>query len=291
MTSTVVPAPTVVRPDQGVLAQPPGSDGFVKRASIRRLGLRKPVPFARLLGVVLLLAAWSVGAHFGLLDPRKLAAPWTVVETGWDLLVNGALVDNIAASLRRAGISLVIGVTVGTVLALVSGLSRWGEALVDGPVQLKRAIPSLGLIPLMILWLGIGETFKIVLITVGVIVHMYIQTHATLTTIDQRFVELAEVQGVGRGTFIRRVVLPGSLPGWFLGLRLSVTGAWLSLIVVETVNATDGLGKMMANAQNYGQADVILVGLACYGIFGLASDAAIRLVERRTLRWRRTLAG
>jgi sulfonate transport system permease protein len=255
------------------------------------LGLRKPVPFTRLLGVILLLAAWSAGSYFGLLDPRKLAAPWTIVTTGWDLLVNGALVENMLASLRRAGIALAIGVTLGTVLALVAGLSRLGESLVDGPVQLKRAIPSLGLIPLMILWLGIGETFKIVLITAGVVVQMYIQTHATLTTIDQRFVELSEIQGVGRGTFIRRVVLPGSLPGWILGLRLSVTTAWLSLIVVESVNATDGLGKMMSNAQNYGQADVILVCLAVYGIFGLASDAAIRLLERRALRWRRTLAG
>src|SRR5690606_26305622 len=142
----------------------------------------------------------------------------------------------------------------------------------------------------MILWLGIGETFKIVLITLGVIVTMYIQTHASLTTIDKRFVELSEVQGVSRATFIRQVVIPGSLPGFFLGLRLSVTGAWLALIVVESVNAIDGLGKMMSNAQNYGQADVILVGLAVYGIFGLASDAGIRLLERKVLSWRRTIA-
>ncbi|WP_166906311.1 ABC transporter permease [Mycobacterium sp. DL440] len=281
----------LTRPAPNAAAAPDPADGFLARRGIRRLGLRKPVPFARLLGVVLLLAAWSAGAYFGLLDPRKLAAPWTVVTTGWELLLDGSLVENIAASLRRAGIALAIGVTVGTVLALVAGLSRLGESLVDGPVQLKRAIPSLGLIPLMILWLGIGETFKIALITLGVVVHMYIQMHATLTTIDQRFVELSEIQGVDRATFIRRVVLPGSLPGWFLGLRLSVTGAWLSLIVVETVNATDGLGKMMSNAQNYGRADVILLGLACYGIFGLASDSAIRLLERRVLRWRRTLAG
>ena len=282
---------TLARPADTASAVSEGPDGFVTRRRIRRLGLRKPVPFARLLGVVVLLAAWSAGSYFGLLDPRKLAAPWTVMATAWDLLVNGALLENISASLRRAGIALVIGVVIGTVLALVAGLSRLGESLVDGPVQLKRAIPSLGLIPLMILWLGIGETFKIVLITLGVIVHMYIQTHATLTTIDQRFVELAEIQGVDRATFIRRVVLPGSLPGWFLGLRLSVTGTWLALIIVESVNATDGLGKMMVNAQNYGQADVILVGLACYGIFGLLSDSAIRVVERRTLRWRRTIAG
>jgi len=277
-------------PGAALSAVPTISDGFVARRPLRRLGVGKSIPFARMLGVVAVLAVWGGGVAAGVFDERKLAAPWTVVETAWDLLIDGALLSHIAASLQRAGIGLAFGIVIGTVLALLSGLSRIGESLVDGPIQLKRAIPTLGLIPLMILWLGIGETFKIVLITLGVIVTMYIQTHASLTTIDKRFVELSEVQGVSRATFIRQVVVPGSLPGFFLGLRLSVTGAWLALIVVESVNAIDGLGKMMSNAQNYGQADVILVGLAVYGIFGLASDAGIRLLERKVLSWRRTIA-
>ncbi|UGT43130.1 ABC transporter permease [Nocardia yamanashiensis] len=276
------PAVTVPRLDDG--------DGFVDRRRLRRLGLRKPVPFARLLGVLVVLAAWAAGIHFGLLDEHKLSAPWTVAGTGWDLFRDGTLGENVVASLRRASIGLGVGIVAGTGLALLSGLSRLGESLIDGPLQVKRAIPSLGLIPLLILWLGIGETFKIVLITLGVLIAMYLQTHASLTTIDKRFVELSEVQGVSRWEFIRRVVVPGSLPGFFLGLRLSVTGAWLSLIVVESVNATDGLGKLMSSAQNYGQADVILVCLVLYGVFGLASDALIRLLERKVLSWRRTIA-
>ncbi|TCJ99691.1 ABC transporter permease [Nocardia alba] len=266
-------------------------DGFVERRTLRRLGLRKAVPAARLLGVLLVVAAWAAGSLLELIDPRKLSAPWTVLQTGWELLVDGPLLANLGVSLQRVLIGMVVGVLIGTTLAVIAGLSRWGESLIDGPVQIKRAIPTLGLIPLMILWLGIGEEFKLVLITLGVVVHMYIQTHASLTTIDQKLVELSEVQGVSRAEFIRSVVLPGSLPGFFLGLRMSVTSAWLVLIVVETVNAIDGLGKMMSNAQNYGQADVILVGLVVYAIFGLASDSAIRLVERRVLSWRRTIAG
>ncbi|WP_280232685.1 ABC transporter permease [Nocardia cyriacigeorgica] len=281
---------TIALPRSVATSAVPVRAGFVDRRPLRRLGTGKSVPFARLSGVVAVLAIWAGGVYFGVFDERKLSAPWTVVETGWDLLINGSLLANIGASLERAAIGLVIGVLIGTGLALVAGLSRVGESLVDGPIQLKRSIPTLGLVPLLILWLGIGETFKIVLITLGVIVHMYIQTHAALTTIDKRLVELSEVQGVSRSTFIRQVVIPGSLPGFFLGLRLSVTGAWLILIVVESVNAIDGLGKMMTNAQNYGQADVILVGLAVYGAFGLASDAGIRLLERRVLSWRRTIA-
>ncbi|WKG13378.1 ABC transporter permease [Nocardia sp. PE-7] len=269
----------------------PSGDGFVERRALRRLGLRKAVPAARLFGVILVVAAWAAGSLLELIDPRKLSAPWTVLQTGWELLVDGPLLANLGVSLQRVLIGMVLGVLIGTTLAVIAGLSRWGESLIDGPVQIKRAIPTLGLIPLMILWLGIGEEFKLVLITLGVVVHMYIQTHASLTTIDQKLVELSEVQGVSRAEFIRSVVLPGSLPGFFLGLRMSVTSAWLVLIVVETVNAIDGLGKMMSNAQNYGQADVILVGLVVYAIFGLASDSAIRLVERRVLSWRRTIAG
>ena len=269
----------------------PSGDGFVERRALRRLGLRKAVPAARLFGVILVVAAWTAGSLLELIDPRKLSAPWTVLHTGWELLVDGPLLANLGVSLQRVLIGMVLGVLIGTTLAVIAGLSRWGESLIDGPVQIKRAIPTLGLIPLMILWLGIGEEFKLVLITLGVVVHMYIQTHASLTTIDQKLVELSEVQGVSRAEFIRSVVLPGSLPGFFLGLRMSVTSAWLVLIVVETVNAIDGLGKMMSNAQNYGQADVILVGLVVYAIFGLASDSAIRLVERRVLSWRRTIAG
>ncbi|WP_433622670.1 ABC transporter permease [Nocardia sp. CA-120079] len=272
------------------LSIPRTDEGFVARRRLRRLGLRKPVPFARLLGVALVLAAWTASIHFGLLDERKLSAPWTVLETGWDLFRDGTLGENVAASLRRAAFGLGVGVLVGTVLALLAGLSRLGESLIDGPLQVKRAIPTLGLIPLMILWLGIGETFKIVLITFGVLVTMYLQTHASLTTIDKRFVELSEVQGVSRWDFIRRVVIPGSLPGFFLGLRLSVTGSWLALVVVESVNATDGLGKLMSSAQNYGQADVILFCLLIYGVFGLISDAGIRLLEGKVLSWRRTIA-
>ncbi|MDF0529737.1 ABC transporter permease [Tsukamurella sp. 8F] len=271
-------------------ARTSSAGGFVARPAIRKLGLAKSIPGGRLIGVLVVLGAWSAGSALHLLDPRKLSAPWTVVATGWDLIANGTLLPNIGASLTRAVVGLAIGLVIGVVLSLIAGLSRWGEYLIDGPVQLKRSIPSLGLVPLMILWLGIGEAFKIVLIIIGVVIHMYIQMHSSLTAIDKRFVELAEVQRVGRGTFIRQVVLPSSLPGFFLGLRLSVTGAWLYLIVVESVNATDGLGKLMSDAQNYGQSDVILVCLIVYGVFGLVSDTAIRLLERRVLSWRQTIS-
>jgi sulfonate transport system permease protein len=258
----------------------------------RRRGLSpgRRLPAARLAGPLVLLALWAAASAAGRLDPGAIPAPWTVLDTGVRLWTAGTLPTDVLTSLERAGYGFAIGLTAGVVLALASGLSRTGEALIDGTVQLNRAIPTLGLIPLFILWLGIGETFKIAIIAIVVYIPVYLNTHAALSGIDHRFVELAEVQGLSRTAFIRQIVIPGALPGFFVGLRLGVTGSWLGLVVLEQINATSGLGYLMFQAQNYGQSDVILVGLLIYGVFGLISDSAVRLVERRVLSWRRTLS-
>jgi sulfonate transport system permease protein len=256
----------------------------------RRLGPGKPIKFGAVLGPVVLLAIWSIGSATGWLDPRVLSAPWTVVTTAGDLIADGRLQSNLWTSTQRAFIGLGFGIVLGVVLALISGLSRLGEAILDGPIQIKRAIPSLALLPLLILWLGIGESMKIVTILLGVFVPIYIHTHNGLRTIDARYVELAQTVGLSQWDFIRRVVLPGALPGFLLGLRFAVTGAWLSLVVVEQINSTSGIGYMMELARTYGQTDIIIVGLVLYGILGLLSDGAVRLIQRKALSWRRTLA-
>lgn len=256
----------------------------------RRLAPGKRLPATRLVGPAAVLALWSAASAAGLLDPGAIPAPWTVLETGSRLWTAGTLPDDILTSLQRAATGFSIGLVVGILLALAAGLTRTGEALIDGTVNLNRAIPTLGLIPLFILWLGIGETFKIAIIAIVVYIPIYLNTHAALSGIDSRYVELAEVQGLSKLRFIRQVVIPGALPGFFVGLRLGVTGSWLGLVVLEQINATSGLGYMMFQAQNYGQTDVILVGLVVYGIFGLISDSAVRIVERRVLSWRRTLS-
>lgn len=265
-----------------------GEERQVRRR--RRLSPGRRLPAARMLGPVLVLLLWAAASAAGLLDPGAIPAPWTVLETGARLWTEGTLADDILTSLRRAGTGFALGLTAGIVLALAAGLSRAGEALIDGSVQLNRAVPTLGLIPLFILWLGIGETFKVAIIAIVVYIPIYLNTHAALSGIDHRFVELAEVQGLSRPAFVRQVVVPGALPGFFVGLRLGVTGSWLGLVVLEQINATSGLGYMMFQAQNYGQTDVILVGLVVYGVFGLVSDTLVRLIERRVLSWRRTLS-
>ena len=133
----------------------------------------------------------------------------------------------------RAFSGLAIGIAAGTLLALIAGLSRFGESVIDGPIQIKRSIPTLALIPLLILWLGINEEMKILTIALAVMIPVYIHTHNGLRSIDGRYAELAETVDVGRVEFIRSVVLPGAMPGFLLGLRFAVTTALLSLVVVE----------------------------------------------------------
>jgi len=279
VTTTTTAAPMAVEKDS-------------PRVRRRRRGLSpgRRLPATRLIGPALFVALWAIASAAGQLDPGAIPAPWTVLRTAGHLWTAGTLPTDILTSLERASYGFAIGLVAGVLLALAAGLSRVGEALIDGTVQLNRAIPTLGLIPLFILWLGIGEAFKVAIIAIVVYIPIYLNTHAALSGIDSRFVELAEVQGLSKFQFIRQIVIPGALPGFFVGLRLGVTGSWLGLVVLEQINATSGLGYMMFQAQNYGQSDVILVGLLVYGVFGLISDSAVRLIERRVLSWRRTLS-
>jgi sulfonate transport system permease protein len=220
-----------------------------------------------------------------------LTAPWDVVAAFKDQWVNHDLLGDILSSLARATLGLAFGVLAGTVLAVASGLSRLGESLIDGPIQIKRSIPTLALIPLFIAWFGIGQEMKIVTIALISMIPIYVNSHNGLRGIDGKYAELAETIGIGRGEFIRHVVLPGALPGFLLGMRFAVTSSLLGLVVVEQYNATSGIGHMMTLAEEYGQTDVLVVGLVLYGIFGFFADTAVRLTERRALAWRRTLEG
>jgi sulfonate transport system permease protein len=246
-------------------------------------------PLSLLAGPAVVVVAWQAASTLGWLSPRLLASPWTAMETGLDMLRDGSLQDHLLASALRAYSGLLLGILLGVLLAIVAGLTRWGEAAFDSLVQIKRAIPTLALIPLAILWLGIGDSMKIALISVSVMVPVYINTHAGLRGIDMRYVELAQTVGLSRAEFIRRVALPGALPGFFTGLRLAVTMCWTSLVVLEQINTTEGIGYVMSRARDLGQTEVIVVGLVFYALLGLVSDALVRAWEGRMLAYRKVI--
>jgi sulfonate transport system permease protein len=178
-----------------------------------------------------------------------------------------------------------IGVILGVLLALVSGLTRAGDDVIDSNVQMLRFVPIIGLQPLLILWLGLGETAKISLIVMGVAFPIYVQTVSAIRSLDPKYAELSTVVGLGRLGLIRRVILPGVLPGFLVGLRMATAVAWLLLVFAEQMNAHSGIGYLMIRAQTFFQTDVIVLCLIVYAVLGLISDALIRLLERRLLRW------
>jgi sulfonate transport system permease protein len=247
---------------------------------------RVPRSIERLAGVFVLVAVWELASATGLVAADTLAGPGEVARSAWHLLADGTLTSAIWASAQRAMFGLAIGVAVATVLALVAGLSRVGEDLVDTPMQVLRFLPIIGLSSLVILWFGIGDTSKVALIAFGAAFPLYINTSAAIRGIDPAYLELAQVLGLGRWARIRRVILPGAMPGFLTGLRLAVAVSWLLLVFVEQINATNGIGYLMIRAQTFFQTDVILVALVVYAVLGLVSDGVVRLLERRLLRWR-----
>ncbi|MBE3009332.1 ABC transporter permease [Microbispora sp. NEAU-D428] len=235
--------------------------------------------------VVVLL--WQVASASGLLPARLLAAPSQIAATALDLVRSGTLPTAIAVSLERVLLGFAAGAIAGVGLALVAGLSRTGENAVDPIMQMLRALPFFGLIPLFILWFGIGETPKVLLVALAVSFPLYLNTFAGIRGVDGKLAEVARTLRLGRAALVRHIVLPGALPQTLVGLRQSLGVAWLALIVAEQVNADAGLGYMINDAREFLRTDVIVVGLLVYSALGLLTDALVRLLERRALTWRR----
>lgn len=263
----------------GLVRLPTRSTGVRPR---RRL---VPRSVERLGGVIALFAVWQLASSQGWLSAQVLAGPFDVVSTAGDLIEDGSLREALTASLQRVLWGLGLGIPIGAGLALAAGLSRIGDDLVDANVQMLRFVPIIGLQPLLIAWLGIGETAKVGLIVIGVAFPIYVNTSAAIRGIDPRYAELSQVVGLGWGERIRRVVLPGALPGFLVGLRMATAVAWLLLVFAEQINARSGLGYLIIQSQTFFRTDAIVVCLIAYALLGLASDGIVRTLERRLLRW------
>ena len=252
----------------------------------KTLSLRRLVSIRRYASPVVLVCLWQIACSSGLLSTRLVASPIQIAVTGWTLVRDGTLPFNLGVSLLRAGSGLGLAISVGVVLALLSGLSRIGEDIVDAPLQILRTLPALALVPLFILWFGIGETPKILLVALGATFPIYLNLHKGIRSIDPKLVEMASTLGLSRWQTIRDVYLPGALPDFLTGLRYAVGVSWLMLVVAEQVNAESGIGHMMMDAQDFLRTDIILVGLLVYGVLGLMSDQIVRLLESTLLAWR-----
>lgn len=256
-------------------------------ARTRRLrGRRKLAALARRSAVpIALIVLWQLASTFGWIDPKTLASPLQVWHTAKQLSGEGELWPNVLVSLRRVVIGLAIGGAIGTLLGLVAGLSRIGEELVDAPLQMLRTLPFLGLLPLLVVWLGIGEGIKVGLVVIGVIFPIYLNLHKGIRNVDPRFAELSRSCEVGRWGMIRKVILPGALPSYLVGLRFALGIAWLSLVVGETTNAEKGVGYLIMQGEQFLRTEVIVLGLVIYALLGLCMEGIVRVIEWKTLPW------
>ncbi|AQA21386.1 binding-protein-dependent transport system inner membrane component family protein [Rhodococcus sp. MTM3W5.2] len=241
--------------------------------------------FLRALAPLALLIAWQIGSKSGLLSERTLPAPSVVVAAGLEVYRSGALGDALLVSGQRVLLGFVLGAVLGVGLGIVAGLGRLGEYVIDPPLQMLRTVPLFGLIPLFIIWFGIGEEPKVYLIALGVAFPLYLNTFSGIRHLDPKLLELSRVLGLSTGERLRTLVIPGALPQILVGLRQSLGIAWLSLIVAEQINASEGLGYIVNNAREFLRTDIVIFGLIVYGVLGLITDSIVRSLELRALRW------
>jgi sulfonate transport system permease protein len=235
---------------------------------------------------VLILIIWQALVSGGLVSPQTLPAPSAIAVSFWQLTVTGQLAGNCLISLERVAVGLGIGVAVGTALALVAGLSRLGEDAVDASVQMIRTLPHLALIPLMIMWFGIGETPKITLIALGSMFPIYLNLFSGIRGADRKLREAASTLGLSHAETILNVVLPAALPSFLVGLRQAFGISWITLVVAEQINASAGIGYLVMNARDFLRTDIIFVGLTIYALLGLLTDQSVRFLEKHLLAWR-----
>jgi sulfonate transport system permease protein len=235
---------------------------------------------------VLVLIVWEVLAQAGVLKPTYAPAPTAILGTTVELWRDGVLGPDLAISLQRAGTGLAVGLAVGIVAGVLGGFLRTGEYVFNGVAQILNTVPLLAVLPLFVVWFGIDELTKVLLIAFGAGVPMYLNLFAAIRGVDQRLIEMARTTGAGSWRVVTRVLLPGALPGFLVGLRFSLAYSILGLVAAETVNADEGLGFLITQAQTYLQTNKVFVGLVIYSVLGLVADQFVRTLERVLLRWR-----
>ena len=231
------------------------------------------------------MLAWQLAAQAGWLSSRILPAPSKVAAAAWSLAVSGELWQHVRISALRALWGLLLGGGLGLALGLLNGSSRTAETLLDTTLQMIRNIPVLALIPLIILWFGIEETAKLVLLSLGVFFPVYLNTFHGIRSVDPALIEMGRSYGLTGWRLYRDVILPGALPSILVGLRFALGLVWVILIVTETISAQSGIGYMTMNAREFLQTDVVLLGILLYALLGKVADTLARALERRLLRW------
>jgi NitT/TauT family transport system permease protein len=209
-----------------------------------------------------------------------------VVVEALRMSASGELVHHLAVSLLRVGTGFLLGAAAGTAAGLLLGTSRLAAAAGNPLISLAYPIPKIALLPLLILWLGIGEAAKVAMIALGVFFPVAINSYAGVRDADPLMVKAALSLGAGRGQLLRKVLLPGALPVVLAGYRLGAGIALLLVVSAEMINATAGIGFLILNAGDLMLTGRLVVGLALLALLGLGSTWGLAVIERRLAPWR-----
>jgi sulfonate transport system permease protein len=276
------PATGPVTPDHGLVRLPTATATSTRRGH-RALALRLLIP-------VSVFAAWWILTATKTIPPTTLSTPAATWDAFTDLLRHQDLVGDVAVSVRRAVLGLALGAGVGLVLGIVVGLTRLGEELLDAPLQMLRMVPYPAVIFLFIIWFGIGETAKVLLIGLATLFPMYLNTSNGVRNVDRRVVEAARSFGVHGRQLVRQVVVPLAMPSILTGLRFSAGISVIALVFTETIGANQGIGYLVSQADSLQQIPVLVVCVIIYALLGIGADLLVRVLERVAMPWRRHTA-
>ncbi|MEB2843851.1 ABC transporter permease subunit [Endobacterium cereale] len=253
-----------------------------KPAGLHTISRGAWLPYLVPVGLVLV---WQILSSTGLISDRIMPSPVAVLAAFWERLLSGELGRDVAVSGARALSGLLIGGSIGFLLGIANGVSKLSEQLTDTTLQMLRTIPHLAMIPLVILWFGIGEEAKLFLTSLGVLFPIYLNTYHGVKNVDRDLVEMGRIYGMSNWSLFRKVIFPGALPSIFVGLRYALGIMWLTLIVSEAIAANSGIGYMANTAREFMMTDVVVLALVIYAVLGKLADVVARALERWALSW------
>jgi len=239
----------------------------------------------------LLISVWQLLSSMGLLLDVVLPSPWKVCMAFLGIIRDGTLLIDLKDSGTRVLIGYFCGAAVGLVLGVVSGLSKFVERLIGPVVDMIRQIPLYAWIPLIILWFGIGELSKCVIIAKAVFIPVFVNTLQGIRGVSKDYIEVADVLELGYFKLLRKVVLPSALPSVFTGLRLGAGFAWMAVVAAEMLGGLTGLGYGLLQAKDFLQSDKLIALMFVIGFIGLVLDRLLRLEESSVLHWRKGFSG
>ncbi|OTG86735.1 taurine ABC transporter permease [Acinetobacter sp. ANC 4558] len=232
---------------------------------------------------------WQLACSFKLVSPILLPSPLQIIDTVVDLTQNGyrdaPFYQHILVSTARAFFAFFIAIIIGVPLGLLMGRTPVLNAIFDPFVQFLRPIPKIALIPLVVVWLGIGEESKFFLIFIATFLSVIVGSTSASHNVPTGLIQAAQTMGLGRTAILFRVILPSSLPELFTTIRLSIGIGWTSLIAAEMVAANSGLGWMIINAGSYLRTDVVIVGIILLGMIGFLLDWLIVKAQQKWAPW------